>query len=256
MTKKIRAIIIDDEENAASRLKDLVHKHLHTTVDVIGCFYSVADGVKAIQLLQPQLIFLDVQIHDKTGFDLLTEVPRKNFHVIFVTAFEKYAVQAFRFSAIDYLLKPVDVEDLKEAIAKVVDKNANENQLARKFQVLLENVEQLKQYTPPKKIVVPTISGFELLPVIDIIRCQSNVNYTTIFMQGEQKLVVAKTLKEFEEMLSEYNFLRVHASHLVNLAYVKSYQKGKGGAVILNDGTEIDVSKGRKDDLIEYFNRL
>ncbi|MGC4234026.1 MAG: LytTR family DNA-binding domain-containing protein [Niabella sp.] len=252
---KIKAIIIDDEENAASRLKDLADKHLDKLVTVLGCYHTVETGIQAIQLLQPQLVFLDVQIHDKTGFDLLNEVPVKNFQVIFVTAFEKYAVQAFRFSAIDYLLKPVDVDDLKEAVKKAANKKPGDN-VASHLRALLENVEQLKQYTPPKKIVVPTISGFELLPVIDILRCQSNVNYTSIFMQGGQKLVVAKTLKEFEEMLSEYNFLRVHASHLVNLAYVKSYQKGKGGAVILTDGTEIEVSKARKEDLIRYFNQL
>lgn len=252
---RVKAIIIDDEENAASRLKDLADKHLDKLVTVLGCYHTVEAGIQAIQLLQPQLVFLDVQIHDKTGFDLLNEVPVKNFQVIFVTAFEKYAVQAFRFSAIDYLLKPVDVDDLKEAVKKAANKKPGDN-VAGHLRALLENVEQLKQYTPPKKIVVPTISGFELIPVIDILRCQSNVNYTTIFMQGGQKLVVAKTLKEFEEMLNEYNFLRVHASHLVNLAYVKSYQKGKGGAVILTDGAEIEVSKARKEDLIRYFNQL
>ncbi len=252
---KIKAIIIDDEEPAARRLADLIAKHCSPLIKVAGMFYTVSDGVAAIKKLQPDLVFLDVQIHNQTGFDLLKQLPDKNFDVIFVTAYEKYAVQAFRFSAIDYLLKPVEAEDLKQAVEKIRSKKP-EDSLVNKFQTLLENVTQLKQYTPPKKIIVPTITGFELLPVIDILRCQSDVNYTTIHMQGGQKLVVAKTLKEFEEMLGEYNFFRIHNSHLVNLAYIKRYQKGKGGAVILMDGTELEVSHRRKDDFLEKMSKV
>lgn len=248
---KIKAIIIDDEESAASRLADLINKFCSSQLRLAGSFYNIKSGIAAIQSLQPQLIFLDVQIHDQTGFDLLQQLPEKNFDVIFVTAYEKYAVQAFKFSAIDYLLKPVDVEDLRQAIAKITQKKQPVQNVFNQFQVLLENVEQLKQYTPPRKIVVPTVSGFELLPVIDILRCQSDINYTTIYMQGGQKMVVAKTLKEFEGMLEEYNFFRIHNSHLVNLAYIKSYQKGKGGSVILTDGTELEVSQRRKDAFLE-----
>ena len=199
---KIKTIIIDDEEDASSRLADLVEKHCRFAINLLGCFHSVKKGIHAIKTLKPQLVFLDVQIHDETGFDLLQQLPDKNFEVIFVTAYEKYAVQAFKFSA----------------------------------------------------IIVPTMSGFELLPVIDILRCQSDVNYTTIYIQGGQKLVVAKTLKEFEDMLAEYNFFRVHNSHLINLAYVKSYNKGKGGSVLLNDGTEIEVSTRRKDNFLQKMN--
>ena len=130
---------------------------------------------------------MDVQIHDKTGFDLLQQLPEKNFDVIFVTAYEKYAIQAFKFSAIDYLLKPVASDDLKQAIEKL-NKRKPAEELTRKFETLLENVEQLKQYTPPKKIMVPTINGFELLPVIDILRCQSDINYTTIFYKRQTKI--------------------------------------------------------------------
>ncbi len=246
----IKAIIIDDEQHCIDRLAGLVERHCKETLELVGCFYTVEDGLKAIRLLQPQLIFLDVQIKNKTGFDLLRQIHDKSFEVIFTTAYEKYAVQAFRFSAIDYLLKPVDQEDLLEAVAKLSSKKPA-YELTQKLETLLDNMEQLKQYTPPKKIMVPTIKGFELLPVIDIIRCQSDINYTTIFMKDRQKLVVAKTLKEFEEMLEEYNFFRVHNSHLINLAYVKSYNKGKGGSVLMIDNSEIDVSTRRKNDLLK-----
>lgn len=246
----IKAIIIDDEQSAIDRLAELLVKHCKNSIQLIGSFSSVEDGVKAIRSLQPQLVFLDVQIQDKTGFDVLKEVSYKNFEMIFVTAYEKYAVQAFKFSAIDYLLKPVDPEDLKQAVEKL-NRKKPADELTKKFDILLENIEQLKQYTPPKKIVVSTISGFELLPVIDILRCESDINYTTIFMKDKQKLVVAKTLKEFEEMLEEYNFFRIHNSHLVNLAYIKSYHKGKGGSVVMIDGTEIEVSTRRKEDFLK-----
>ena len=246
----IKAIIIDDEQSAIARLTELLNLPCTPPLYFAGSYTSVEDGLKAIRSLQPQLVFLDVQIRDKTGFDVLKQIPSKNFDVIFVTAYEKYAVQAFKFSAIDYLLKPVDPDDLKQATEKL-NRKIRPDELARKFDTLLENVEQLKQYTPPKKIVVPTINGFELLPVIDILRCQSDINYTTIFMKDSQKLVVAKTLKEFEEMLEEYNFFRIHNSHLVNLAYIKSYHKGKGGSVVMIDGSEIEVSTRRKVDFLK-----
>ena len=251
----IKAIIVDDEQQAANRLAELLSKHCKHSVQLVGSFNTIEDAGKAIRSLRPQLVFLDVQIHDKTGFDLLQQLPKKNFDVIFVTAYEKYAIQAFKFSAIDYLLKPVASDDLKQAIEKL-NKRKPAEELSRKFETLLENVEQLKQYTPPKKIVVPTINGFELLPVIDILRCQSDINYTTIFIKDKQKLVVAKTLKEFEEMLGEYNFFRIHNSHLVNLAYIKSYNKGKGGSVVMIDGSEIEVSTRRKEDFLKKLSRL
>jgi len=247
--QKIKTIIIDDEETATSRLSDLIESRCRDRIRLAGSFHSVKEGIAAIKSLRPQLVFLDVQIHEQTGFDLLQQLPEKTFEVIFVTAFEKYAVQAFKFSAIDYLLKPVDADDLQQAVNKITNKKPPEN-IVDKFHALLENVQQLKQYTPPRKIVVPTVSGFELLPVIDILRCQSDINYTTIFLQGGQKLVVAKTLKEFEEMLGDYNFFRIHNSHLVNLAYVKSYHKGKGGSVVLTDGAELEVSQRRKEEFL------
>ncbi len=247
---RIKAIIIDDEEHAAQRLSELLTKHCKQSIKLAGSFLSINDGLHAIKVLQPQLVFLDVHIHDQTGFDLLEQLPDKNFDIIFVTAYEKYAIQAFKCSAVDYLLKPVDPDDLMQAVEKV-QRRSPEAELTKKIYTLLENVNQLKQYTPPKKIMVPTISGFELLPVIDIIRCESNINYTTIFVKDRQKLVVAKTLKEFEEMLGEYNFYRIHNSHLINMAYIKSYHRGKGGSVIMIDNTELEVSTRRKEEFLK-----
>lgn len=251
----IRAIIVDDEQHCIDRLSRLLETECSKSVALLGSYTSIEAGLAAIRQSPPDLLFLDVQIGTHTGFDLLEALDHKNIAVIFTTAFEKYAVQAFRFSALDYLLKPIDATELKQAVAKTSTGKSPED-LSRKLETLLDNMEQLKQYTPPRKIIVPTVSGFELLPVIDIIRCESEVNYTKIFMKDRQKLVVAKTLKEFEEMLEEYNFYRIHNSHLVNLAYVKSYNKGKGGSVIMIDNTEIEVSTRRKENFLKKLAAL
>ncbi|HKR06097.1 MAG TPA: LytTR family DNA-binding domain-containing protein, partial [Bacteroidia bacterium] len=212
----IRTLIIDDEQHCINRMSGLLGDHCKDAVLLMDSFQSVEDGIAGIKKLQPDLIFLDVQIHDKTGFDLLKQVGEINFEVIFTTAFEKYALQAFKFSAIDYLLKPVDADDLKFAVEKLKQKFSKPDTTA-KLEVLFNNMQ-----SSSKRICVPVINGLVFLQVNDIIRCESDVNYTTIFLKDKQKLMVAKTLKEFEEMLTDYNFFRVHNSHLINLSYIKN----------------------------------
>lgn len=249
----IRAIGIDDEPHCLARLASVLADHCPTTVQLVGTAQSVEEGILAIQEHQPTLIFLDVQIHDKTGFDLLkrlqqTDYNKPTFEVIFTTAFERYAVQAFRFSAVDYLLKPIDPDDLIQAVSKL-EKRVQTTDLSDRLDALLHNI-HATQHTP-KRIGVPVEKGLVFLQVSDIVRCQSNGNYTTIFLKDRQKLVVAKTLKEFEELLTDSNFFRIHNSHLINLAYLKSYNKGKGGSVIMIDNSEIEVSTRRKDDFLK-----
>ncbi len=244
----IKAIIIDDEQHCINRLQTLLADYCIETVHLMGAYQTVEEGIVAIKKLQPALVFLDVQIHDKTGFDLLKQLDEINFEVIFATAFEKYAVQAFKFSAIDYLLKPVDPDDLKRAIDKLTLKMSKE-ETSGKFDTLFHNLKNIQGAS--KRICVPVINGLVFLQVNDIIRCQSDINYTTIYTKDKQKLMVAKTLKEFEELLTEYNFFRVHNSHLINLNYIKSYNKGKGGFVSMIDNSEIEVSTRRKDDFLK-----
>jgi two-component system LytT family response regulator len=244
----IRTIIIDDEQHCIDRLKHLLHEHCSASVQLLDAFQSIDDGTIAIKKYQPALIFLDVQLHDKTGFDLLRQFDEINFEVIFTTAHEKYAVQAFKFSAIDYLLKPVDADDLVHAVNKLQQKISKE-EMSKKFDALFHNLKNIQSNS--KRITVPTIKGFEFLQVNDIIRCQSDINYTIIFLKDKQKITVAKTLKEFEELLVEYNFYRVHNSHLINLSYIKSYNKGKGGTVTMSDNSEIEVSTRRKEDFLK-----
>ncbi|SRR5579871_46982 len=245
----ITAIIIDDEQHCIDRLSFLLEKNFAADISLLGKFKTTETGLKAINDLQPELIFLDVQIDDdKTGFDLLKQIQNINFEVIFTTAFEKYAVQAFKFSAIDYLLKPVDADDLRQAINKLKER-ISQTSAADKFEVLYHNLKNLSHFS--KRICVPIINGFVVVQVSDIIRCESEGNYTTLFIKDKPKLMVAKTLKEFDEMLSEYNFFRVHNSHLINLNYIKTYNKGKGGFVIMTDNSSIEVSTRRKDEFLK-----
>ncbi|CAN5815021.1 LytTR family DNA-binding domain-containing protein [soil metagenome] len=248
----IRTLIIDDEQHCIDRVTNLLEAH-KDKVHLMDALQSVEEGVTAIRKFKPDLIFLDVQINDKTGFDLLKQIDTHDFEVIFTTAHDKYAVQAFKFSAIDYLLKPVDADDLQQALEKVSKKVAEKTNNDR-LDILLHNLKSTHGTT--KKISIPTVNGFVFVQVTDILRCQSEINYTTIFLKDKQKITVAKTLKEFEELLTEYNFFRVHNSHLINLAYIKSYNKGKGGIVTMMDQTDIEVSTRRKDDLMKKLGEI
>lgn len=249
----IKAIIIDDEQHCIDRLTKMLSGNSSNMVELLASVQSVDEGLTAIKTYKPQLVFLDIEIGDKTGFDLLKQLPEINFEVIFTTAYDKYAVQAFKFSALDYLLKPIDTDELQAALKKLNDK-VSQKDIAGKFDALFHNLKNIQSAS--KKICVPVLSGLVFIQTDDIIRCESNVNYTTLFLKDKQKLLVAKTLKEFEEMLTEYNFYRVHNSHLLNLAYIKMYNKGKGGTVTMSDGSEIEVSTRRKDDFLKRLTAL
>lgn len=243
----IKAIIIDDEMHCIRRLEYILADAVNS-IELCGAFQSVETGLTAIKQLKPQLVFLDVEIDNQTGFDLLKQLPAINFDVIFTTGYDKYAVEAFKFSAIDYLLKPVDEEDLYKAVSKLQEK-ISVKETAKKFESLFYNLHATNNAS--KKICVPVVNGIEFIAVSDIIRCESLINYTTIFLKDRQKLTVSKTLKEFEELLMDYNFFRIHKSHLINLGYIKSYHKGTGGSVIMTDGSEVEVSVRKKDDFLK-----
>lgn len=246
----INALIIDDEQHCIDRLANLL-KQYHSEVMLVSTAASVKEGLQAIELCQPQLLFLDVQLKDGTGFDLLRQCKHINFKIIFTTAFEKFAIEAIKFSAIGYLLKPVEEEDLKQAVDKI--KTISVEQTRQMANVIDTN---MNQPIKKKRLTVPVGNELLFLNIEDIVRCHSDINYTTIFKNDKQKIVVAKTLKEFEEMLTAYDFFRIHNSDLINLSYLKSYNKGKGGSVTLTDGTELEVSTRRKDDFLKKINSL
>ena len=244
----IDAIIIDDETHCIDHLTELLGAWCSGIIRLKGVCRNLTTGWESIARLQPELVFLDIQLGEESGFDLLKRLPVVHFDVIFVTAFDTYAVQAFKFSAVDYLLKPVDPDDLLQAVARLEQKRSKE-EIARKLETLFHNLTSSPAL--PKRIAIPTVKGMLYIPVGDIIRCESHVNYTSLFLTNGQKLTVAKTLKEFEELLSGHHFFRAHNSHLINLACIRSYNKGKGGSVSMIDNTEIEVSTRRKEELLK-----
>lgn len=242
----IKAIIIDDEQHCIDRIKALL-KPYGDTIAIVGNYLTVETGIQGIGSLCPDVVFLDVQIREQTGFDVLKGVHETTFEVIFTTAFEKYAVQAFRFGAIDYLLKPIDEDDFKLALDKLNQK-IQAKDFSKKVKVLLDNI---SKNDVQKKITIPTLEGLEFLEVANIIRCEADINYTIIHTKDGRKMMVSKTLKSFEALLVNCKFFRVHNSHLINLDYIKKYTKGKGGYVTLIDNSTIEVSIRRKDEFLK-----
>lgn len=248
----IKAIIIDDEKHCIDRLENLL-KDFCQEVKILEKCFDVNTAYEKIKTLKPDVIFLDIQINEVTGFDLLKKFEKVDFEIIFMTAFEQYAVQAFRFSALDYLLKPVDADDLVGAVEKLKNKLGKKN-TSENLELLLQNFNNFKQKN--KKITIHTMHGFEVIAAQDILYCKSDVNYTTLFLKDEKMLTVARTLKEFEAVLTQYNFYRINNSYLVNLEYIKSYNKGKGGFIKLESGAEIEVSSRRKEEFLRQLEKM
>lgn len=239
----IKAVIVDDESKARNALKNLLDQHCPEIL-VIGEGDCVNAGAEIIRDLSPDIVFLDVQMPDGTGFDLLEKFTDIKFKIIFASAFDKFAIQAFKFSALDYLLKPVEPEKLIEACAKLKDEDRF-SEINKKLEVLMSNKNSFE------KVALPTMDGILLIRINEILRCESDNNYTNIFLQSGKKIVVSKTLKEYDEMLTPFSFFRIHKSHLINLAYLNRYKKGEGGYVEMEDGTELEVSRRRKDEFMK-----
>ncbi len=245
----LKTIIIDDEQHCVDRISKLLSKY-DNTINIIEICSNAGDAKKTIELLKPDVIFLDVHLHQETGFDLLKQLSNIDFEIVFTTAYDSYAVDAFKFSALDYLLKPIDEDDLSLTIDKLKKKTSLKD-VSKKVEVLFHNLEDKTNQV--KKIAIPTLEGLTFIKVSDIIRCQSDINYTHIFLEGKKKITVAKTLKHFEDLLDQYNFFRTHQSHLINLSYIDKYVKGKGGYVLMSDGTHIEVAVRRKEG---FMNKL
>lgn len=237
----MRAIIVDDELKSRESLKILLEEFCEN-VDVSALCKDVDEGVAAIQKHKPDIVFLDIQMQRETGFDLLEKITPITFEVIFTTAYSDYAIKAFKFSAIDYLLKPIDIEELKKALEKVEQKlNGN---IALRLEQLVQN---LRPTSPNFKLALPTSDGLIFIKVDDILYCEASSNYTQIFSSDGKKYIVSRTLKEYEDLLTEHNFFRIHNSHLINLNSIKKYVRGEGGYVIMNNDVSLDVSKRKKE---------
>jgi two-component system LytT family response regulator len=252
----ITALLIDDDQHLRQGMKSLLERHA-PEIRIIGEAESVKTGITAIENWKPQVVFLDIHLTDGTGFDILEEVAKTNgklnSHIVFITAHEQYALKAFKFSALDYLLKPVDPEELKKSIVKikeVLEKNTSFDHI----DLLLENIR--KKVDHFKRIALSTADGIHLFEISDIIRCESQDNYTQFFIKNHKPLLISKTLKEYEELLMEHGFERIHQSHLINLSYLKSYIKTDGGYVIMGDNAKLPIAQRKKERLQELIKAL
>jgi two-component system, LytTR family, response regulator len=245
----LKAIIIDDEEASRTTLRNFL-KNYCPQVELIGEVENINDGHQLIKKASPDLVFLDIEMPFGNAFDLLEKFENIPFETIFVTAFSQYALQAIHLSACSYILKPVNIDDLIDAVKKVEQNLAQKNSI-RTANVLLENLTiENKQL---KKIVLPTFEGFDVVTVKEIIRCEANDNLTDVYLTDDKKKTVCKTLKHFEDMLSDFDFFRTHKSHLINLNFVASYHKGKGGEIILSNGFTVPLSVTKKEGFVLRF---
>lgn len=240
----IHAVIIDDEKNNINNLDGLLQKHC-PSVQVVAVAMNADEGKEIIFQHQPELVFLDIQMPGKNGFDLLQSLPQHDFEIIFVTAFDQYGIQAVKFSAIDYLLKPVNVEELKTAVEKVTEKSWKKKQ-----NLQLENLLELLQHQQQKsehRLALPTAKETRFVNPDQIFRCESSNAYTSFYLTDGAKIMVSKPIFEYEELLKDYGFIRCHQSHLVNKTKVKSWIKEDGGHLLLEDGSQVPVSRNKKE---------
>ena len=247
----IKAVIIDDETDSIDTLKWKLQNYC-TNVDVIASFDSPAAGVNFLKKNPPDLLFLDIEMPLLNGFDVLEELGRNiSFDIIFTTAYDNFGIQAVKFSALDYLLKPVQNKELREAIEKHL-KKTNQKIPAEQIDSLLANVKENAKGTRGR-IALASKESIEFVDPNDIIACEANSNYTNVYLQEGKKRVISKTLKEFEEMLSPFGFFRAHNSHLVNLDHVKEFIRGDGGYLVMENKMTIPVSKYRREELLHLL---
>ena len=242
----MRTILIDDEQLARDKTRLLLETYA-SDVQIIAEADGVQAGLKCIQDHQPELVLLDIEMNDGTGFDLLQKCPEINFKVIFITSHDAFAIRAFRVSAIDYLLKPIDIDDLLEALKKAKEEIHSTQISALSIQTLLQNQQKKSRN---EKLVLSDAENIYLIEQSEIIRCQSEGNYTKFFLTENRNILIAKTLKTYIDLLDGKYFFRSHRSHLINLQHFQKYEKKEGGSIHLKDGSCVPIATGRKDHLM------
>lgn len=244
----MKAIIVDDEKNSCETLKTLLHDFC-ANVQVEQVCQTIDEAVVAISKHGPDVVFLDINMKGENGFDLLEKVRPIDFEIVFATAYSEYAIKAFKFSAIDYLLKPIDIEELKSTVARVASKKVSKQK--EKYEQLIQNLKPANREF--HKLALPSATGLTFVKTSDIIYCEADSNYTTFFLTDGTKIIVSRTLKEYEELLKAHRFFRIHHSYLVNLDAIKQYVRGDGGQVIMTNHATLDVSKRKKEDFLVLF---
>jgi two-component system LytT family response regulator len=238
----MNVIIVDDEEKSRSTTRSFITRYC-PELNILDEADGVETGLKSIKLHQPDLVFMDVEMKDGTGFDLLSMLKPIGFRVIFITAFDQYAITAFNFSASDYLLKPLDPTRLVEAVNRL-KMDHDKGILQKKLEILIENINAFE------KLALPEVDGLVMVRIKDIVRLEAESNYTKFYMKNGQTHLATKTLKEYDEIMPGINFYRIHKSHFINLDFVSRYIKGEGGTVVMEDGTQLEVARRRKEGLI------
>jgi two-component system, LytTR family, response regulator len=242
----ITAIIIDDEAKGRLALREKLSAYCPQVI-LLAEAGNGQDALLLIQQHKPQLIFLDIEMPRMNGFEMLNALSEKDFHIIFTTAYDQYAIKAIKYAAFDYLLKPIDIEELKAAVSKA--DAAESNQTKNQVELLQQNLQHPKKQL--NKLAIATLEGLLFFDINDIIHLEANSNYTFIYFTDKSKITASKTLKEFEDILPESIFFRTHHSHLINLNYIKRYIKGDGGQIELQNGTYVDVSRRKKEEFLK-----
>ncbi len=248
----MRAVIIDDEDHVRENLKQIIHTNFNQ-VHIVGEGHSVVSAVQVIKDKAPDLIFLDIDLSDGSGFNVLEQVQGADFNVIFVTAYNSYAIKAFRYNALDYILKPINIAELGEAINKATDKAQGAPLSSAALNTLIENLGKKEE---DRKLVIRNSSAITYVKIKDIVRCEGDGNYTTIYLIDKERVVASRPLKEYVALLPEHIFFRVHQSHLINLHYVKQFTKVDGEFVVMEDDAKIAIARRRKEAFFEQLERV
>jgi two-component system, LytTR family, response regulator len=244
---KISAVIVEDEKNSRELLKSIILSEC-PEINLVGEAQNIKEGVELVKQAKPQLLFLDISMPDGTGFDLLSQLGNQKMDIIFTTATDKFALKAIKYSAVDYLLKPLDTEELKAAVKKIVEKkDATPN--IENLNFLISHLKQQDELF--QKITLPTGNAFEVVSVKDIVRCEAEGSYTYFYISSGKKFMVSASLKHYEDLLPESDFIRVHHHHLINMNHVTRFLKQDGGYAIMSDGAQIEVSRRKKDNFLE-----
>ena len=250
----VRAVVIDDEEDARYVLRTLIEQEFNGTVKVVGEADDVVTGVALIDSTKPDLVLLDIRMKTGTGFDLLDKIDKKDFETVFITAYNSHALRAFEYLAMGYILKPVDREKFKEVFTNAL------SHIERGLSISDETIESLKNNLDEgqvlDKIVISDIKGYHMVEIDSIVRLQSDRNYTKFYLSDGKEITATRNLGKFERILTHHNFLRCHQSHLVNLDYVKSYLREDGGVIEMIDGKKIVAGSSKKQDLLKRFYRI
>ncbi|MEO7488548.1 MAG: LytTR family DNA-binding domain-containing protein [Ferruginibacter sp.] len=252
MNNMLQAIIIDDEKNSRNALRQKLINHC-PEVNIIAECDNGDEGIQMIVSSKPDIVFLDVEMPRMNGFTMLQQLHQYNpmaigFEIIFITAYDHYAIKAIKFSALDYLLKPVEIEDLKSAVEKVTTKRKHLDGNKR-VELLLQNL--LEEKTSHQRIAISSMEGLQFIPTDDIIYLEANGNYTSFYITGNRKITATKTLKDFEELLPASMFIRIHHSHLINKNGIEKYIKGEGGQVVMKNGVTLDVARRKKEEFMK-----